>query len=167
MKNTLLLFSCLVMAATFSSCIEDQYGLTGMQDAPTPTHIQPDATGLPVSVTMQSVVFTSKTGVTSVQELPHVVMVFTNCDDVWCKALTDDCGNPDDVSYNFDDSAAVPTMRIDSYATVPAVGIWAGTATFDFAREGTAMTLSCSDCPGITQDGFEYLDRKVSFKVRY
>lgn len=167
MKNAYLFFSLLLLAGTFTSCLTEDNGLGGMLTLEELNNYEQvlEGTGLPKIVVMKTVVFTSKTGRVVEMELPHVNLFFSDCDDVWCKADTDDCGISNEVSYKFDDSAEVTTMRLDSYSAVPAVSLWAGTATFDFVREGASMTLSCSTCPGIADDGFEYDDRKVTFEV--
>jgi len=167
MKNAYLFFSLVLLAGTFTSCLTEDNGLAGMLTVEGLNNYEQvlEGTGLPKIVTMKTVVFTSKTGQVVEMDLPHVNLYFTACDDVWCKADTDDCGISNEVSYKYDDSAEVTTMRLDSYSAVPAVSLWAGTATFDFVRDGATMSLNCATCPGITNDGFEYNGRKVTFDV--
>lgn len=167
MKNTYLFLCLLFLAGTFTSCLTEDNGLEGMLTIEQFNNLEQiqEGTGLPKIVTMRTVVFTSKTGRIVEHELPHVNLFFSDCADTWCKADTDDCGISNEVSYKYDDSAEVTTMRFDSYSAVPAVSLWAGTETFDFLREGVNLTLSCTTCPGTTSDGFEYNDRKVIFDV--
>lgn len=169
MRNLIRLFGLLFVASIAFSCIEEDTGLAEMQTIQELNLYEQlaNGTGLPRGVEMKSVTFTNKEGETTTEELPHVRIFFRTCDAEWCKAQTDDCGASQDVSYSFDDTEANAKLRFDGYQNVPALGLWAGTETFDFDRDGVHIKLSCEECPGTSNRGFRYDHREVALRVVY
>lgn len=167
MKNILLFCAFLFTAATFTSCIEEDPGLNGMESVQELNRHEAlyNGTGLPRGMEMISVEYQNKTGGTQVEPLPHVVILFDLCADEWCQAETDDCGSTAEVAFSFKEETDNSTLSFDALTNSPTLNDWAAQQVFKFERERLDVTLSCTECPGETRDGFEYTDRVVKLKA--
>lgn len=167
MKNLLLLCCLFLTFATFTSCIEEDLGLSSMQSTRELERYEElhNGTGLPRGLEMVSIVYESKTGESITEELPHVLILFDECADEWCKALTDDCGASAEVRYNYKDEGEGASLAFDALSTSPTLSEWATRQVFSFERVRFDVTLSCSGCPGETSDGFEFENRTVELKA--
>ncbi len=167
MKNILLFCAFLFTAATFTSCIEEDPGLNGMESVQELNLHEAlyNGTGLPRGLEMISVEYQSKTGETQLESLPHVVILFDQCADEWCKATTDDCGATAEVAFSFKEETGNSTLSFDALTNSPTLNEWAARQVFEFERERLDVTLSCTECLGTTRDGFEYTNRTVKLKA--
>jgi hypothetical protein len=69
------------------------------------------------------------------------------------------------VSFSFKEEGEDASLAFDALTNSPALGDWAARQTFSFEREGLAVTLACTQCPGETRDGFEFANRTVTLKA--
>ncbi|MTB51746.1 hypothetical protein [Lewinella sp. W8] len=164
MKQKLYLLTLLI-AALFTSCLEEENSMVGTFEIGEPSAAVLTGTGLPKTVVLQSVTFSTKKGDEVTRNLPHVDMEFSNCGGEWCQSLVNDCGIASRMQFSFEETEeGLKSMSFDAYSRVPSVAVWAYPGKFAFDRTGANLTLHCSDCPG-NINGFEYEQRTVSMRV--
>jgi|GEM_PF-2011348 len=167
MENILLL-SCLLLGALFTSCLEEDPGLDDMDSVRELTNYETvmNGSGLPREIEIRNAVYTnSKNGETKEVSLGHVTMRFSPCADAWCRARTDDCGASANLDYLYEEGSEGSTIAFRDLAFVPTFRDWAATAVFRFDREGAELEFNCTDCDGETSEGFVYTDRKIITRV--
>lgn len=167
MKNTLLL-CCLLVAALFTSCLEEDTGLGEMESVRELVNYEAvvNGTGLPRVVELRNAIYTNtKTGESQEKSLGHIQISFFPCGYDWCRSRTDDCGASGSLEYLYKDTNDGETIAFRDFTYIPVFKDWAEEANFHYNRDGADLKFDCVDCDGETSDGFAYTDRRVILRV--
>ncbi|WP_020566756.1 hypothetical protein [Neolewinella persica] len=168
MRNLLLLAGVLLLAATFSSCLEETDSFINSEGVEQLSRYEAaiNGTGLPREAELRNAVFTNtKNGQSIEVSLGHIRIGFFLCGDSWCRARTDDCGQSANLDYQYRVEGDQEKIAFQDFEFIPIFKDWAENADFNFNRNGADLKFDCTDCPGRTSDGFEFTDRRVVLRV--
>ena len=156
-----------LVAATFTSCLDEDGNFLGMDldQTMTPDEAARTGTDMPRVAYLKSVTYLNKQNQT-VDDLDHLEVRFSGCNESWCRASTDDCGDTSGFTYRYRNSEAGKTIQLDNFSNAPAISNWAEEGRdFTFTRTGTDIEISCADCPGVSPFGTEYDGKIVSLQA--
>ncbi len=168
-RKLLLPLTCLALAVTLSACIEEDSGMAGYFDFEgeiVPVVYVTEGTGLPQAALLESVTYTNNDKETFTERLGHVRVDFRSCETEWCAAEVDDCGIESSVNYAYEEVNEAKTIAFKNFDRSPAISQFAATDTkFALTRDGAAISLACSECPGRSINGRDYTSKTVSLQA--
>ena len=168
MRKLLLLTGCLLLAVTFSSCLEETGTFITSDGAEQLSRYEAaiNGAGLPREAELRNAVYTNtKNGQSIEVSLGHIRIGFFLCGDDWCRARTDDCGQSAYLDYQYRVEGDQEKIAFQDFEFIPLFKDWAENADFNFNRNGADLKFDCTECPGSTSNGFEYTDRRVVLQV--
>ena len=163
LTKTLLLA---LLTFTLSACLDEEGNLFGMDlsGEMSPNEAARTGTEVPEVAYLKSVTYLGKQDVTD--DLGHIEINFTTCNELWCRASLDDCGSASGFTFNYQRTDADRSIQFKDFTNSPALTDWAEEdIVFEFTRNGIDIELTCNDCPGVSPNGEQYDGRRVTMQA--